>query len=118
MDFQFDRTIEGRQVKMLNVIDEHTRQCLAVVVDHSIGADRVVATLDRLTVERGRPPAFVRFDNGPEFVAWAVADWCRLKHVNTVFIDPGSPWQNAWIESFNGRLRDELLNLKQQHQRA
>ncbi|MCL4137868.1 UNVERIFIED_CONTAM: hypothetical protein GTU68_043017 [Idotea baltica] len=110
MDFQFDRTIDGRQVKMLNVIDEHTRQCLAIVVDHSIGADRVVATLERLAVERGQSPTFVRFDNGPEFVAWAVADWCRFNGTKTVFIDPGSPWQNAWIESFNGRLRDELLN--------
>ncbi len=113
LDFQFDRTIGGRQVKMLNVIDEYTRECLAIVVDHSIGADRVVATLERLAVERGRPPGFVRFDNGPEFVAWAVADWCRFNNTGTIFIDPGSPWQNAWIESFNGRFRDELLNLWQ-----
>jgi putative transposase len=110
LDFQFDHTINGRQVKMLNVIDEFTRECLAIVVDHSIGADRVVATLTALAVERGRAPAFVRFDNGPEFVAHAVADWCQDNHVDAVFIDPGSPWQNAWIESFNGRLRDELLN--------
>ena len=59
--------------------------------------------------QRGAP-AYVRFDNGPEFIAHAVADWCRFNGVATVFIDPGSPWQNAWIESFNGRLRDELLN--------
>ncbi len=110
MDFQFDRTIDGRQVKMLNIIDEYTRESLAIVADHSIGADRVVATLERLAVERGGSPAFVRFDNGPEFVAWSIADWCRLNHTGTLFIDPGSPWQNAWIESFNGRLRDELLN--------
>jgi len=110
LDFQFDHTIDGRQVKMLNVIDEFTRECLAIVVDHSIGADRVVATLARIAAERGQHPAFVRFDNGPEFVARAVADWCHEHHVGAVFIDPGSPWQNAWIESFNGRLRDELLN--------
>ena len=110
MDFQFDTTADGRTLKMLNVIDEFTREAIAIVVDRSIDADRVVATLDRLAVQRGRPPAFVRFDNGPEFVAWAVADWCRFNHVGTCFIDPGSPWQNAWIESFNGRLRDELLN--------
>jgi len=110
LDFQFDRTIDGRQVKLLNVIDEFTRQCLAIVVDHSIDADQVVATLARLSVERGRSPAYVRFDNGPEFVAHAVVDWCAEAGVETVFIDPGSPWQNAWIESFNSRLRDELLN--------
>ena len=64
MDFQFDTTIDGRQVKLLNIIDEYTRECLAIVVDHSIDADRVVGTLARLVIERGRPPAFVRFDNG------------------------------------------------------
>lgn len=113
LDFQFDHTIDHRQVKMLNVIDEYTREALAIRVEHSIGADDVVASLDRLVIERGRPPAFVRFDNGPEFVANAVADWCTETGVEAVFIDPGSPWQNAWIESFNSRLRDELLNLWQ-----
>ena len=87
------------------------RDAIAAQTHRSIDADHVVAVLDRLCVERGGPPAFVRFDNGPEFVANAIADWCRFNHVDAVFIDPGSPWQNAWIESFNGRLRDELLNL-------
>ena len=109
MDFQFDVTIDGRTIKLLNVIDEFTRECPAIVVDRSIDSDAVVTLLDRLTAQRGAP-GFVRFDNGPEFIAWAVADWCRFNDVATVFIDPGSPWQNAWIESFNGRLRDELLN--------
>ena len=109
LDFQFDTTEDNRTIKLLNVIDEFTRECLAIVVERSIDADRVVATLDRLVVERGTP-GFVRFDNGPEFIAQAVADWCRFNGVGAVFIDPGSPWQNAWIESFNGRLRDELLN--------
>ncbi len=95
--------------KLLNVIDEFTRECPAIVVDRSIDADKVVATLDRVALERGYP-AFVRFDNGGEFIANVVADWCRFNGVATIFIDPGSPWQNAWIESFNGRLRDELLN--------
>ena len=113
LDFQFDSTIDGRQVKLLNIIDEYTRECLAIVVDHSIGADIVVGTLARLSIERGRAPAFVRFDNGPEFVSHAVFDWCDQAGVGSVFIDPGSPWQNAWIESFNSRLRDELLNLWQ-----
>jgi putative transposase len=109
LDFQFDTTADDRTLKLLNVIDEFTRECPAIIVERSIDADRVVATLDRLSLERGAP-RFVRFDNGPEFIAAAVADWCRFNNVGTVFIDPGSPWQNAWIESFNGRLRDELLN--------
>jgi putative transposase len=113
MDFQFDTTIDGRTVKMLNVIDEYTRACLAIVVTRSIDADGVVATLERLAAQRGGAPGFVRFDNGPEFVAHAVVDWCRFAGTRTVFIDPGSPWQNAWIESFNGRFRDELFNLWQ-----
>jgi putative transposase len=105
MDFQFDTLANGRTIKMLNVIDEFTRECLTIDVDHSIDADHVVAVLDRLVA-----PVYVRFDNGPEFVALAVADWCRFSDTASVFIDPGSPWQNAWIESFNGKLRDELLN--------
>ena len=109
LDFQFDTTEDNRTLKLLNIVDEFTRECPAIVVERSIDADRVVATLDRLVVERGAP-AFVRFDNGPEFIAHAVADWCRFNGVGSIFIDPGSPWQNAWIESFNGRLRDELLN--------
>ena len=113
LDFQFDATIDGRQVKLLNVIDEFTREALAIMVDHSIGAEQVVGTLARLAIERGRPPAFLRFDNGPEFVSNAVADWCTDAKAGTIFIDPGSPWQNAWIESFNARLRDELLNMWQ-----
>ena len=113
MDFQFDHTIDARQVKMLNIIDEYTRENLDIRVEHSITADDVVAVLDRLVIERGRAPAFVRFDNGPEFVSIVVAEWCASKGTECVFIDPGSPWQNAWIESFNSRLRDELLNLWQ-----
>ena len=109
LDFQFDTTVDGRILKLLNVVDEYTRECPAIVVERSIDADKVVATLDKIAGERG-VPAFVRFDNGPEFIARAVADWCRFNGVDTVFIDPGSPWQNAWIESFNGRLRDEFLN--------
>ena len=109
MDFQFDRTIDGRQVKLLNIIDEYTRECLAIVIDNSISSEKVVAVLERLVVER-EAPEFVRFDNGPEFVAHAVADWCNTSNVGAMFIDPGLPWQNAWIESFNGRLRDEHLN--------
>ena len=112
MDFQFDQTSDGRTLKILNVVDEFTREALATDVARSIDADGVVRCLERLAAERGAP-VHVRFDNGPEFIAHAVADWCRFNGTGTVFIDPGSPWQNAWIESFNGRMRDEHLNGQQ-----
>jgi len=108
--FQYDTTADGRQIKLLNIIDEFTRECLAVEVDRSIYADHVVDVLDRIALQRGVQAVYVRFDNGPEFVAHAINDWCRFNHTGAVFIDPGSPWQNALIESSNGRLRDELLN--------
>ena len=103
LDFQFDQTSDARMLKLLNVIDEYTRECLAIDVERSIDADGVVRCLERMAAERGAPD-YVRFDHGPEFIAYAVADWCRFNNTDTVFIDPGSPWQNAWIESFNGRL--------------
>ena len=109
MDFQFDTTADGRTLKMLKVIDEFTREALAIEVDRCIDADGVVEVLDRLALTHGAPH-YVRFDNGPEFAAHAVNDWRRFNSAGSLFIDPGSPWQNAWIESFNGRLRDELLN--------
>jgi putative transposase len=109
LDFQFDQTSDSRMLKFLNVIDEYTRECLAMDVERSIDADGVVRCLERLANEKGAP-RYVRFDHGPEFIAYAVADWCRFNGTDTVFIDPGSPWQNAWIESFNGRVRDEFLN--------
>jgi putative transposase len=112
LDFQFDQTSDTRNLKLLNVIDEFTRECPAIVVERNIDADGVVACLERIAAVRGAPK-YLRFDHGPEFIAYAVADWCRFNGANTVFIDPGSPWQNAWIESFNGRLRDELLNGQQ-----
>ena len=98
LDFQFDQTSDARMLKLLNVIDEYTRECLAIDIDRSIDADGVVRCLDRLAAERGAP-RYVRFDHGPEFIAYAVADWCRFNGTDTVFIDPGSPWQNAWIEA-------------------
>ena len=110
LDFQFDNTVDGRTLKLLNIVDEYTRECPAIVVGplHRRRPGRRHASTASPR-ERGCP-AFVRFDNGPEFIANAVADWCRFNGVDSIFIDPGSPWQNAWIESFNGRLRDELLN--------
>jgi putative transposase len=104
MDFQFDQTSDGRLLKILNVIDEFTREALATDVARNIDADGVVSCLERLVRERGAPK-YVRFDHGPEFIAYAVADWCRFNGTGTVFIDPGSPWQNAWIESFVRRER-------------
>ncbi len=106
VDFQFDTTADGCTLKMFNVHDEFTRE--AIEVNRSIDADGVVAVLDRLALVHGAPH-YVRFDNGPEFVAHAVCDWRRFNGAGSLFIDPGSPWQNAFIESFNGRLR-ELLN--------
>ena len=87
LDFQFDVTIDGRTLKLLNMIDEFTRECPAIVVDRSIDADAVVNLLDRLAAERGAP-GFVRFDNGPEFIAHAVADWCRFNGVATCSSTP------------------------------
>jgi putative transposase len=112
MDFQFDQTSNLRTIKMLNIIDEFTRECLAIDVARSITADDVVERLDMLVKERGAP-CYLRMDNGPEFVAHAINDWCRFNASGSLFIDPGSPWQNGWIESFNARLRDEFLNGQQ-----
>ena len=109
LDFQFDQTSDGRTLKLLNIIDEFTREAIEIKVERSIGADAVVACLEKLSATR-RAPNFIRMDNGPEFVAHALDDWCRFNGTSSVFIDPGSPWQNAWIESFNGRMRDEFLN--------
>ena len=109
MDFQFDQTADGRQLKLLNVVDEFTRERLAIEVERSTDADHVVRVIERLARER-RAPRYVRFDNGPEFIAFAVADWCRFNGTGTLFIDPGSPWQNPVVEWSNGRLRDEILN--------
>ncbi|MDH2902731.1 MAG: IS3 family transposase [Actinomycetota bacterium] len=112
MDFQFDQTSDLRTIKMLNIIDEFTRECLSIDVARSITADDVVNRLDELMKQRGAPH-FLRMDNGPEFVAHALNDWCRFNKAGSLFIDPGSPWQNGWIESFNARLRDEFLNGQQ-----
>jgi len=109
IDFQFDQTDDAKTLKLLNIIDEFTRECLAIDVARSITADKLVSCLERLAVERG-VPAFLRLDNGPEFITHALADWCRFNGAGSVFIDPGCPWQNPWVESFNGRLRDEILN--------
>jgi putative transposase len=109
LDYQFDQTTDGRILKLLNVVDEHTREALAITVERRIDADATVAVLDRLAIERGRPPLFLRCDNGPELTANALRDWCRFIGAGTSYIEPGSPWQNPYVESFGSRLRDELL---------
>ena len=108
-DFVFDRTREGRPLKLLNVVDEFTRECLAIEVARKQSSRDVLRTLAGLMVRHG-VPKHIRSDNGAEFVAKAVRDWLSRLDVGTLFIEPGSPWENGYVESFNGKLRDELLN--------
>jgi len=108
-DFLVDRTEDGRQLKLLAVIDEYTRECLAIEVDRSFTAQDVIGILQYLFAVRGTPQ-YLRSDNGPEFVAQAVCRWLDKAGVATLFIAKGSPWENGYVESFNGKLRDELLN--------
>ena len=112
LDFQFDETADQRRLKLLNVVDEYTREALAMRVGRTCTADDVVATIESLVACRGAPE-HLRMDNGPELVAWALRDWCRLAGTHTSYIEPGSPWQTPWVESFNGRSRDELLNVEE-----
>jgi|SRR5215208_300973 putative transposase len=107
-DFVMDSTEDNRRLKMMPVVDEHTRECLAVEVERSIRAEDVIGTLDRLFRRRGAP-AFIRSDNGPEFVARALKRWFAISEVGTLYIEPDSPWENAYAESFIGRFGDELL---------
>jgi putative transposase len=109
LDFQWDQTADGHNLKLLHVVDEFTREALAIECHRRIDADRTVDVLDRLVTERGTAPGFVRCDNGPELTANALRDWCRFTRAGSAYIDPGSPWQNAYVESFGGRVRDELL---------
>jgi putative transposase len=108
-DFQFDVTEDGRAVKLLYVVDEFTREALAMEAERRIDADSVVDVLDRIVRERGTFPEFVRCDNGPEMTSHALRDWCRFSRTGAAFIEPGSPWENPFVESFNSRVRDELL---------
>jgi len=110
-DFVHDRTERGTRLKWLPVLDEYTRECLSLEVESSITAADVVATLDRLVQERGAPQ-FIRSDNGPEFIAKAVQSWIETNGVKTLYIEPGSPWENPYSESFNSRFRDEFLNIE------
>ena len=108
-EFRFDQTADGRTIKLLDIIDEFTRECLSIEVERSMDADDVVATLEKITMVRPAP-VYLCCYYGPEFTANAVADWCRFNDAGALFIDASSPWQNAWIESFSGRPRDEHPN--------
>jgi putative transposase len=108
-DFISDQTEDGRSLKLLTVLDEFTRESPAIEVGRSIKAKDVISVLEYLFMVRG-VPKYIRSDNGPEFIADAVRKWLRQKQVGTLYIEPGSPWENGYIESFNGRLRNEVLN--------
>jgi len=110
-DFVEDRTHDGRKVRMLNVIDEFTHECLAIRVARKLKAIDVIDVLSDLFILRG-VPGHIRSDNGPEFVAKAVQGWITAVGARTAYIAPGSPWENGYVESFNARMRDELLNGK------
>jgi putative transposase len=103
------RTFDGRPFRMLNIIDEYTRECLAILVRRCITSQEVIDRLFELFVLRGIPE-HIRSDNGSEFTAKAIRGWLNQIGVKALFIEPGSPWENGYIESFNGKLRDELIN--------
>jgi len=108
-DFVMARTSDGRAFRTLNIIDEYTRECLAILVKRRITSQDVIDVLFELFIFRGIPQ-HLRSDNGPEFTSKKLRNWLNELGVKTLFIEPGSPWENGYIESFNGKLRDELLN--------
>ena len=108
-DFVLDRTRDGKPLRMLAIVDEYTRECLSIDVARRMNSQDVLFRLAELFVCRGTP-AYIRSNNGPEFTAKAVRSWLSRLKVKTLFIEPGSPWENGYVESFNGKLRDELLN--------
>jgi len=108
-DFVSDRTVGGGRLRLLCVVDEYTRECLTIEVDRRFTGRDVVGVLAELFAIRGRP-GFLRSDNGPEFASKAVKRWLASEEVQTLLIEPGSPWENGYVESFNGKLRDECLN--------
>ena len=108
-DFVMGRTYDGKSFRMLTIIDEYTKECLAIKVERKLNSINVLDTLLDLFILRGMPD-HIRSDNGPEFTAKLVRKWLKKLKVKTLFIEPGSPWENGYNESFNGKLRDELLN--------
>lgn len=111
-DFIFDRTTSGRSLKWLSIVDEYTRECLALVVARSITAEDVLDVVAELFVVRG-VPEHLRSDNGPEFIAGALRRWLEWTDARTLYIAPGAPWENGYAEAFHSRLRDELLNVEE-----
>jgi putative transposase len=107
-DFVIDRTEDGRRLKIMPIVDEYSRECLTMEAQRSITAEDVVRTLAALFEQRGEP-AYIRSDNGPEFIAQAVKQWLEISGVKTLYIEPGSPWENAYSETFISRFSDELL---------
>lgn len=107
-DFAMDATEDGRRLKAMPVVDEYSRECLALEMERSIKASEVIETLERLFTERGEPE-YIRSDNGPEFIAQALKEWLAISGVKTLYIEPGAPWENAYSETFISRMRDELL---------
>ncbi len=104
-----DRTDDGKAFRCLTVIDEYTRECLAIHVQRKLNSQDVLHVLGKLFLKHGLPE-HIRSDNGPEFIAQVVRDWLGRMNVKTLYIEPGSPWENGYCESFNGKLRDECLN--------
>ena len=111
-DFVHDTTMRGGQLRMLTVLDEYTRVCRCIHVERRINAEKVQQVMARLIEEYGAP-AFIRSDNGSEFIEKNLREWLERKHIKTLYIEPGSPWQNGFIESFHARLRQECLNREQ-----
>ncbi len=107
-DFAMDSTEDGRRLKVMPVVDEYSRECLALEMKRSITASEVIETLERLFIERGEPE-YIRSDNGPEFIAKALKQHLAASGVRTLYIEPGAPWENAYSETFISRMRDELL---------
>jgi transposase InsO family protein len=108
-DYVAERTTDGKPIRMLNIVDEYSRECLRIHIGRPVKAADVIYELSELFVERGAPD-ILRSDNGSEFTAESVRDWLQRLGVKTLFIEPGSPWENGYIESSNGKMRDELLN--------
>ena len=111
-DFVFDHTTSGTQLKWLSIVDEYTRECLALKVARSITAEDVIDTLAELLAMRG-VPGHIRSDNGPEFVAQAIGRWLEQVQVGALYIAPGAPWENGYAESFHSKVRDEFLNVEE-----
>jgi transposase InsO family protein len=111
IDLQFDQTRDGQRLNFLNIIDEYSRVCLAIRVSRTCKAVDVIAAIEEL-LGQYPVPTHLRMDNGPEFIAHALQEWCMSNKSGTAYIPPGSPWENPFVESFNGRFRDKFLNIE------